>query len=480
MVNHAHYRSYSVLGYALKMLGEMKDKPDPDPDVDWGEDAVQKAIPMTTAAGLIHSLHDDVENKELQDFLHETKLLKRIDRRILHITESDIPYPKSEELIKAGKMILAKSRGVVTRERVKTYRNPDERCGYPFTPDGAGYCWSFAHFIDKGDEWLKDRKVEKMEDICEHCECWTEAPNFDYSYAPCADREKVWKFVPIDKSWTIRMGVLDLINRPQVNDGGRIVDILSAKQDFLGDDLLALKRIIENWDSSNDLDVGESGTLYRFIRFALWKFNKPNKIIKRGTLLNRDMCDNPEIIDLTARELLELDNNTSQWASASALLGSEERIQDAPNKLKLTYEAVELWNEMWDLRYDRTIEKQAKAFVSLIETGKMDFVPEHSEDYCFSRAFDLITPELGEERFPSITGHETNRIKEMEKAIQQADSDLPIDSKDHRVVQAVAMRQMAKGREITVTNKQSVNKSWPQFWDFISSLSGEEEEESLI
>ena len=46
------------------------------------------------------------------------------------------------------------------------YRNPDPRCGYPFTPDPCGYCWSYARHID--GTGCKD-----MDEICPRCEMWT-------------------------------------------------------------------------------------------------------------------------------------------------------------------------------------------------------------------------------------------------------------------------------------------------------------------
>jgi hypothetical protein len=29
------------------------------------------------------------------------------------------------------------------------YRNPDPRCGYPFTPEPLDYCWSWANRVDR-------------------------------------------------------------------------------------------------------------------------------------------------------------------------------------------------------------------------------------------------------------------------------------------------------------------------------------------
>lgn len=48
------------------------------------------------------------------------------------------------------------------------FKNPDKRCTYPFTPDIAGYCWSYAHHIDGTKGW------ENIENICLKCEYWKE------------------------------------------------------------------------------------------------------------------------------------------------------------------------------------------------------------------------------------------------------------------------------------------------------------------
>ena len=54
----------------------------------------------------------------------------------------------------------------LTKEIVLTYRNPDKRCTYPFTPDPLGYCWSYANHVD-GTE-----RFEDMDKICPGCEFW--------------------------------------------------------------------------------------------------------------------------------------------------------------------------------------------------------------------------------------------------------------------------------------------------------------------
>jgi len=39
------------------------------------------------------------------------------------------------------------------------------------------------------------------------------------------------------------------------------------------------------------------------------------------------------------------------------------------------------------------------------------------EDYCFARVFGYITKTKGENKWPSLKGHESNRISEMEKIV---------------------------------------------------------------
>lgn len=271
--------------------------------------------------------------------------------------------------------------------------------------------------------------------------------------------EKV--YVPFDKSWIIRMGFLDL-----VNGYDDCIYFLKQHYEELSDDLKSLYDASVQWKSGEIIDVGESGTLYRFLRFASWKLKQPREFILRGTLKERDICNDPEIVNLPLEKLLTLDNGTSQWASASVLLGNSERVSNPPFKLQLTYDAVSHWTEArkndkcWKPRYDKTILAQASAYLELLKNGKMNFKPEQAEDYCFARAFGIMTAEEGELRWLSLKGHESDRISEMEKALQEKE----VSSKDHRVVQAIAM--LRKTRD-NIEYPDCVNKSWPQFWKFL-------------
>ncbi len=275
-------------------------------------------------------------------------------------------------------------------------------------------------------------------------------------------------YIPLDKSWMIRIGVLDILNG--YDD---ITDFLKPKFGQLSDDLKALYNASIDWKTKKKVRVGESATLYRFLKLASWKLKKNKKFDLEGTLKKRKICNNPKIINYSLKELLKLDGGTSQWASAKIITGSKEKIKNPPHKLKLTYEAVSHWKERrnnkqrWDTRYDDTILGQAVAYLELVKYGKTSFVPRHSEDYCFARAFDLINREEGERLYPSAKKHETNRFEEMDRALDDYRNGREIKSRDHRVVQAIAMKSRVEGKYVKIKYKRAVNKSWPEFWRFL-------------
>ncbi|MEK6859206.1 MAG: hypothetical protein AABX54_00170 [Nanoarchaeota archaeon] len=267
-------------------------------------------------------------------------------------------------------------------------------------------------------------------------------------------------YIPLDKSWMIRMGVLDL-----VNGYGDSIKFLKLHYDELCSDLQALYPASIQWKNGEVVDVKESGTLFRFLKFASWKFEIDVKFKVSGTLRGRKVCNDASIINLPLERLLILDNGTSQWASASVIMGNPERIANPPYKLQLTYDAILHWKtlrnkgECWKPKFDETILAQASAYIQWLKDGKMDFVPLQAEDYCFARAFNIINAEQGEKRWPSLRGHESDRISEMEKALQEKE----VSSKDHRIVQAVVMLRKSKDG---IIYPECVKKSWPQFWRF--------------
>jgi hypothetical protein len=251
---------------------------------------------------------------------------------------------------------------------------------------------------------------------------------------------------------------------------------LYCERQDLSDDLQALRKSVIAWRRNEAIDVGESATLYRFLSFAIWKLGLSKSLNISGTLCKRRVSQDPSIVKLAQRQLLMLpDEPTSQWASAAALLGDEERLPDAPFKLKLTYEAIEHWRGRrsrgvgWEPRRDATISAQAYVFLALCLGGKRHFVPQQPEDYCFARAFGYMSREEGARRWLSLSGHESNRLDEMETMLSAAQAGRPIDSRDHRIVQSVAMLSRVNKVPIRISFPDAVNKSWPQFWQFMDS-----------
>lgn len=263
------------------------------------------------------------------------------------------------------------------------------------------------------------------------------------------------------------MGILDIVN------GYRDIEKFLSKQENLGDDLLMLKNVSKVWKTNKPVLVGESGTLYRFLRFASWELSLDKKFLISGTLKKRKLNNDPSIVNLSQKELLQLDNNTSQWASAKVLLGDHERLPKPPYKLQVTYDAVRHWKlqrkkgKTWLPRYDQTILAQADTYMVMRSGKKVTFKPEQAEDFCFAYVFGFMSAEKGEKKWPSLRNHESDRIEEIKETVIAAKNGKPIKSKDHRVVQAIAMWSKLNDKKIKVLYPKAVNKSWPQFWDFL-------------
>ncbi len=289
------------------------------------------------------------------------------------------------------------------------------------------------------------------------------------------------KLIPLDKSWIIRMGVLDLLY------GHPDIALFLNTQTDLSDDLLALKRACNTWYTNNPTNVGESATLYRFLQFASWKLNLNKSFIIEGTLKERKLNQDSSIINLSQQKLLNLpDEPTSQWASAAVLLGDKIRLVNAPHKLNLTYDAVDHWHNQsqqgkhWEVREDTTIRAQAQTFLTIFRGKPADFIPLQAEDYCFSRTFNYISKEDGLLQWPTLSGHESNRFEEMEKVMVSAKNGQEIISKDHRVIQAIVMWGLINKTPIQIVHPNAVSKSWPQFWKFIETAQSNSNLSSIL
>ncbi len=111
-------------------------------------------------------------------------------------------------------------------------------------------------------------------------------------------------YIPLSKSWIIRMGVLDILN------GYSYINRFLEKQDKkqLNDDLKALYKASLAWDINLPINVGESGTLLRFLQFASWKYKLNKKFIKEGTLKTRLIWNDPDIVNFSLEKLIEMYN----------------------------------------------------------------------------------------------------------------------------------------------------------------------------
>ena len=208
--------------------------------------------------------------------------------------------------------------------------------------------------------------------------------------------DKIDQYIPLDKSWIIRMGVLDLLH-----DHNDIIKFLDSQED-LSSDLKALRRAYDDWNSGGPVHVGESATLYRFLKFASWslasegKKGFPKIFVPEKTLIKRvetKICDDPGIITYSLEDLLNLKDKTSQWASASVVYSGDwgqvnrllkEYEELGKNikplyKLKVARDSVRGWwinnqeKRPWEPRADPTLKKQAETYLRILKGERPDF-----------------------------------------------------------------------------------------------------------
>jgi hypothetical protein len=281
--------------------------------------------------------------------------------------------------------------------------------------------------------------------------------------------------MPFDKSWIINMGFLDLMNG---YDDIRKFLHEPSNNEKMGDDLFALSRVVDNWNTDKPLDVGESGKLFRCVTYYLWKKGISREITVRGTLVKRaeKICKNPDIVNQPIQDLLKLDNQTSQWASIAALMAKQRREDDfegVPYKLRVTYQGIGHWIKCrqeglcWKPWLDFTIGRQMKTFEERINGEASVYAVRHAEEYPFARVMRFMDPLGAAAMFPNLRGHESNRIEGLEDQIKMLDDSGKIYSKDHRVISALVMRRISEGKDVKILHPEKVSKAWPRFFDFM-------------
>jgi hypothetical protein len=306
-------------------------------------------------------------------------------------------------------------------------------------------------------------------------------------------------YIPWFKSQIIRMGILDLLGGYGPGD---LIRFLDSQKD-LGGDLKALRRVAQVWtDSSQPFDVGESGTIYRFVSFYSWKNHIHRPIVMGGTLTNRvkKMGAGPEIVHWPLAKLLTLEGGTTQWATMAILMGNEEVLSEVPFYLQQTYDAKTHHfgrrhsGEVWIPQRDPTLIAQVREYVRFLETGKIHIWPDRLGDCdlaCFLMAFGVMTPKDAKKIWPQIQYHESNRVREMKRTMPfyleepyfvryclwKIFGRRHIRSDDHRVVQAGAMRIQSMDLSAPISDIKKrfrdpdcVNKTWPRFWDALDAI----------
>lgn len=269
--------------------------------------------------------------------------------------------------------------------------------------------------------------------------------------------------LPLSKSWAIRMLFLDMLYGSKTKY--RVIRHFqkSGKKD-LADDIRAARRCAESFISDQNIyDVGDSGTVCRFLTYFL---DGQKYKIRKGKQLARRKIDAPKKISkLPFSKLLSL--GTSQFASAALLKGAKP-IKNLPLKCELSVQARKLYFKgkgEWIPKNDEIIIRQINHF---LEGG--NFKPLISEDYCYARAFGFITRDQGECRWPEMKNHECDRLEAMEKARENLSEKVDVFG-DHRVAMAVVLRQKFLGLPIRISDKKCVSKSWPQFWQWLKENS---------
>lgn len=286
--------------------------------------------------------------------------------------------------------------------------------------------------------------------------------------------------IPDDKARVMREAMLVLNTAdPAKRDIAVTTMIKSIRSKKRADDIERVADVLEVWESKEPVPVGESGTLYRYFSFrdffelARGMTHKPREFLLTGTLKTRHITRDPDMINWSQEKLLTLDNQTSQFASAAALMGDPARITNPPFRLQQTYDIIDTWNGIkpnWQPQKDETILLQTKAFYALLNGKQTSFTVRHSEDVPFGLAFGFIGFKDAAKKFPSVLGHESNRITEMQQALADYAADQIITSNDHRVVQALAMKAAIENRKTVFSNRECVTKSWPEFWNFLQAI----------
>ena len=297
------------------------------------------------------------------------------------------------------------------------------------------------------------------------------------------------EYTPPDTGWAIRMGYMDVTQGLSPQNVINYFNTREKTNNDLSDDEKAARTAFSVWNSDGPIDVGESGTLFRLVQFYFWKMGINRKIITHGTLTKRveEMDATSDIIHLPLAERGKFEGGTSQWISASILMNNREILPEVSFYVQKSYDARDYRINQEKLglpidynRPDPTIKTQIEEYIKVLKF-RFDYAqPDRLGDcdlYCFLRAFDRITADIGRSIWPQVQKHESNRIEKMESSLLQLHRGEIITSNDHRVVEAIAMLIQSLNPKISIAelrskflNPDCVAKKWPRFWEFMEKI----------
>lgn len=191
--------------------------------------------------------------------------------------------------------------------------------------------------------------------------------------------------IPWDKSFTIRMGYMDFFLGKT-----SIFKFLEKEKDNLSGDLLSLWQLMIAWKEGKPMKT-ESATTLRFFIYPSWMAQDHRVFIKQGSLINRQITDDPrKVIYQPTSKLILLDGGTSQWASAAYLYYWSikrpwAKINNPPPKLQSTYDDVEYydrlkWREMGEVTIGLVSDEMAKIWKKR-EVGRCEDRKKILEDW---------------------------------------------------------------------------------------------------
>ena len=312
-------------------------------------------------------------------------------------------------------------------------------------------------------------------------------------------------YIPLDIPWTINIGILELIN-----DRDYILDVLK-KQKELPTELRKFYELVKKWKIPSDKRVVETDSelIYKSLTIANLRGKIQKNIIKKGILSDK-YFNEPQIEKIIRNEnnrfksldaklktersdfakhkkpkstnkgledikikreglekMLSFDQERNGWAVAYILANEIKTNSVEYPLLEPSFRAVrhlqerkDLGVRSWRIRYDDSVLRQAENFVSLTDSGKINFHVKSSNDYPFARVFDIGNPADLRKKY-------TIYQEETDKAMAEYEGNVPVTSTNERVVQAIAMGASFFGRKVEFKHPDCAGESWPQFWRFL-------------